>query len=255
MKIAGNLIPFIRLAGSVVRISRKFGLRIDTHKEHGRYEKERAAIAEAETYWIENLIKIYGLKFDVSGRENIPEEPCVFIANHQAYFDVMALAKALEGKQIGLIAKEEFSKVPLMSKWVLRIRGLFINRGDARESLKTINEGAELIKQGFSLVIFPEGKRSCGEGMDEFKPGSFKLAAKAKVLVVPITINGTHLFFEETGVFNPRATASVTIHPAIETAHMDRTQLAELPDKVYDIIRNALPKKGEGYIHDWDAEK
>lgn len=255
MKIFGNILPFARLAGSVIRLKHKYAAPIDGFKERGEFEDERRLIAAAEKEWIEGLIAAYGLQFQVTGRENIPEGPCVFIANHQAYFDVMALAKALEDKQMGLIAKSEFNKVPYMSSWVLRLRGLFIDREDARSSLKTINEGVEILKDGFSLVIFPEGKRSCGEGMDEFKPGSFKLATKAKVPVVPITINGTYKFYEETGVFNPDAVATVTIHPPIETANMDRAQQAALSDQVHEIIRNALPKKGEGYIIDWDAVK
>ena len=254
MKIIGNVGPMLKLATKTLSLN-KYIRPLNKLKEKESYEEERALLVEAQRDWIDGLINAYGLKFEISGRENIPKEPCVFIANHQAYFDVMILEKALEGKQFGLIAKSEFEKVPVMSAWILRIRGLFINRGDARESLKTINEGVELIKKGFSLAIFPEGKRSCGEGMDEFKPGSFKLATKAKVPVVPITINGTYHFYEETGVFNPDAVASVVIHPPIETKDLDRNGQAELPDKVHEIIRNALPKKGEGYIKDWDAEQ
>ena len=57
--------------------------------------------------------------------------------------------------QTGFIAKEELASIPVFSKWILRIGSLFILRGDARESLKTISEGVDMIKDGYSLVIFP----------------------------------------------------------------------------------------------------
>ena len=196
MKIFENIGSFTKLAWSVIRLN-KYNGRINALREKGDLEGERALIADMEKEWIQGLERTYDMHFDVTGRENIPEGPCVFIANHQAYCDIMAVLKALEGKQVGFIAKDEFIKTPILGAWILKIRGLFIKRGDARESLKTIQEGVELLQQGFSLVIFPEGKRSCGEGLDEFKPGSFKLATKAKVPVVPITINGTFKMYEE----------------------------------------------------------
>ena len=91
------------------------------------------------------------------------------------------------------------SKIPIFGKWVTRIRGIYIHRGDARASLKTINEGVEYLKQGFSLVIFPEGTRSRSSAMAEFKHGSFKLATKARVPIVPVTLNGGYHTYEETG--------------------------------------------------------
>lgn len=242
MKIWGNIGGFIKLVHSITRV-RKYIKPIERAKEAGDFEEERRQIAEACSTWINGLMKDFDMHFDISGRENIPEGPCVFIANHQAYCDVMAMLKAVEGKQLGFIAKEEFKPVPLLSAWVLRIRGLFIptQRGDTRESLRVINTGAEYIKDGFSLMIFPEGRRSWGPEMGEFKPGSFKLATKAKVPIVPVTIDGTYKMFEENERMTPGQTATVIIHPPIETSNLTKEEQKALPDKVADIIRSALP--------------
>ena len=152
----------------------------------------------------------------------------------------MAVLYAVSGKQTGFIAKNEFSKVPLLGKWIRAIRGLFIKRGDVRESLKIINEGAELINKGFSLVIFPEGTRSQKREMADFKPGSFKLASKAKAPVVPIVIDGTYKVFEQKRKVSKGETVRVTILPAIDTASLDRKSLAALPNQIEEAIKERL---------------
>ncbi len=242
MKIWGNIGGFTKLLGTVLRVN-KYAKAIEQAKTKGDLEAERTAIEAACTSWVNDVIKTFDMHFEITGKENIPPGPCVFIGNHQAYCDIMAVLKATEGHQIGFIAKEEFKPVPYLSSWILRIRGLFIPtlRNDTRESLKVINEGVQIIKDGFSMMIFPEGRRSWGPEMGEFKPGSFKLATKAKVPVVPVTINGTYKMFEEREIMTPGQTATVVIHPPIETAGLSKAEEKELPEKVWNIINSALP--------------
>ena len=200
----------------------------------GNQAEETRLIAEVTARWSTYVSKHFDIRYEIIGKENLPEGPCVFIANHQAYFDIMAVLYAVSGKQTG------FSKVPLLGKWIYAIRGLFIKRGDVRESLKIINEGAELINQGFSLVIFPEGTRSQKREMADFKPGSFKLASKAKAPVVPIVIDGTYKVFEQKRKVSKGETVRVTILPAIDTASLDRKSLAALPNQIEEAIKERL---------------
>ena len=82
--------------------------------------------------------------------------------------------------------------------------------------------------------------------MNEFKAGSFKLATKAKVPVVPIALNGTYHLYEETNTIKKKATIDIVIHPPIETSSLDRHETAVLPTTVENIIRssfNELVKK------------
>ncbi len=223
--------------------------KVEALKTAGDFEKERELIAYATGIWVDEVIDIFDLTVNVEGRENIPmDEPCVFISNHESYGDIFVLFRALAGKQTGYVAKDTLGKVPYFGKWIKAIRGVFIQRGDARAALKSIQEGVNLIKQGFSLCIFPEGTRSRGPVMGEFKAGSFKLATKAKVLVVPISLNGTYHVYEECNVITGGATIDIKIHPPIDTASLNRHELAELPHKVEEIIRssfNELVKKEE----------
>ena len=245
MKLRGNVVNGVRLLSSVVKLNR-FIAPLKDARDRDDYEKERELIAEVSAAWINDAIDIFDMKLDIKGRENIPEGPCVFIANHQGYADIPALLKALEGHATGFIAKDGFVKTPFLGPWIVRVRGLFIptDSRDPRESLRIINEGVELIEKGFSLTIFPEGKRSWSSVMDPLKPGSFKLATKAEVPIVPITIDGTYRMFEDNGCITRGQSASVTIHEPIETKGLSRHEQAELVSRVEEIIRSALPNRG-----------
>ena len=131
------------------------------------------------------------------------------------------------------------AKLPSYGEWIIDIRSVFIEREDARASLRAIEEGINFLKQGFSLVIFPEGTRSRGGEMGEFKKGSLRLATKIGIPIVPVTIDGTYKAYEEKGYVQP-ATVSFKIHKAIETEGMNRKEAAELPAKVEQIIREGF---------------
>src|SRR5699024_6364720 len=72
-----------------------------------------------------------------------------------------------------------------------------MDRKDRRQSVQAIREGIRNLKAGYSMVVFPEGTRSRGSKLNTFKAGSLKLATRAKVKIVPITIHGTSQMLEE----------------------------------------------------------
>lgn len=240
MKLFRNIPNGIRLFRSV-GIFNKHMKDIAAAREAGDNEKERELIAYWTALWVDRVIDIFDLTVNISGKENVPDNgPCVFISNHEGYGDLVVLFKALEGRQIGFIAKDALENVPYFGKWIKAIRGVFIKRGNTREALKSIQAGVDTLKDGFSLVIFPEGTRSRGPRMAEFKAGSFKLATKAKVPIVPITINGSYDLFETRSIITGGAVIDVVIHPAIDTASLDRHQIANITHEVDNTIRTTL---------------
>ena len=239
MKFFGNVTNGAKLMKSVHVFNKRIK-DIEAAKARGDYEEERRIIAEATGIWVNNVIKLLDMHINIKGRENIPEGPCVFFSNHQGYADIPTFFKACEGKQIGFIAKDSLAKAPYFGKWIRNIRGIFITRGDTRESLKSFRTGVDYLKDGFSLVIFPEGTRSQGGPMREFKAGSFKLATKAKVPVVPVTINGSYHLVEETGIITKGVHIDIVIHPAIPTAGMERSEMVKLHETVEATVRTTL---------------
>jgi len=179
-----------------------------------------------------------GSTFEVSGLENLPEGNAVFMSNHQSNFDIFIVISYFK-KLVGFIAKYELRHVPILNLWITLTHGIFINRKNMRDSYNTIEEGIKSLKDGNSLVIFPEGHRSKGPVPGNFKSGSFKLALLSNTRIVPVTIKDSYKIYEETGFIKP-AHIKVTIHPPVETKGLSEEQKRTLPALVADIIKSAL---------------
>jgi 1-acyl-sn-glycerol-3-phosphate acyltransferase len=190
--------------------------------------------------WGQLFLVIVGCKATVSGRENIPKKGGVcFVSNHGSIFDIVPLL-AYGGRLLGFIAKKELLYIPFVDFWIAVLGGLFIDRKNPRKGLKTINKGIEKIRAGGAMMIFPEGRRSRGEGLLPFHPGSLKLATHSGAIIVPVAIAGTYDVFER----NHRVKSvpiAITFCKPINTADIpaaDRKQI--LTDQLYGIIKEAL---------------
>lgn len=235
MKILANVPSFIKLI-TCLKYLNQHKKDIEAAKAAGDVEKERESILAATSLWGPMVFKMFDSKVNVTGLENLPEKgPVVFVGNHQGYADIIAYCAAFKKFQFGFIAKDELAKIPLYGEWIRRIRSVFIERDDARASLKAINDGIKLIEQGFSLVIYPEGTRSKGPQPGEFKKGSLKLATKPGVPIIPVSLDGSYKFFEETGKITP-AEVNIIVHPPIETKGLDRKEEKALNEKIEKII-------------------
>lgn len=209
--------------------------------------KKQNKIKELEEYihittskWALAQVKASGANVNISGLENVPKDGAVvFISNHQSNFDI-AIMMSYINKPKGYISKIEMKKIPILSTWMEYMHCVFMERGNPKKALESIIEGVKILKAGYSLVIFPEGTRSKGSKIGNFKPGSFKLATKAQVPVIPVTINGTYKLMEQNGGKIKKADVFVTVHQPIETKGLSKEELEELPNKVKEIIESKL---------------
>ncbi|GGA89053.1 lysophospholipid acyltransferase family protein [Ornithinibacillus halotolerans] len=186
------------------------------------------------------VIKATGTEVHVTGREKIPDGAVLYVANHQGLFDILAFLGHL-GKPVGFIAKQEIKKLPIIRTWMGLLNCVFIDRSDRRQSMKAINQGIENLKQGSSLVIFPEGTRGKGTELSEFKPGSLRLATKANVPIVPVTLNGTYQMLEAGNGRVKGSTITMTIHDPIFPSKYQELKSAELAKELQEIVQSALP--------------
>ena len=146
------------------------------------------------------LLFICGTKVTVIGRDRIPKDtPVLYSINHRSMFDILVTLRYWPS-MTGYISKKEWEKVPLLSWWIRWLHGLFLDRENIREGLKTILAAIETVKSGISMAVFPEGTRNRGE--DEgvllpFHEGSFKIATKPGVPIVPMALCHTSQAFED----------------------------------------------------------
>ena len=109
---------------------------------------------------------------------------------------------------------------------------IFIDRSDPRKALRTISDAGKRVTEGESIIIFPEGTRSKGEEIGEFKAGAFKTAFKYDAPIQPFAIDGTYKIMEANGGKWIRPGHVVlTILPPVETAGMERAEQREFGEK------------------------
>lgn len=215
-------------------------LRVNRFEKLGKTTEHDQLTAQTAKKWARSLVKLAGVTVATTGEEKIPTEGSVlFVSNHQGNFDIPILLGYIN-KPKGFIAKVELLKLPLIRTWMTHMKCVFMDRSDIRQSLKVINQAAGYLKEGYSMVIFPEGTRSKSESLGEFKPGSLKLAVKAGVPIVPITIHGSYKIMEENGFIIKPAHVEITISDPIPTAGLTKEQAAELPERVREIIVKKL---------------
>ncbi len=186
-----------------------------------------------------------GGKTTIIGLENVPtDRPVLFVANHRSIFDII-LAGSLITYPVGFVAKKELASTPL--KIIMEeIHCLFLDREDARQGLKTILTAIDYVKEGISMFIFPEGTRCKVEGTFlPFHAGSFKIATKAKVPVIPVTIVGTGDLFEDHYPRLKWVPVAIEFGEPIETADMDRNAQKELPDRVKALMEETYKKNSK----------
>ena len=206
-------------------------------RREGKTEEHDRIVIGMVDRWANRLMKLAGATFEVTGKENIPEGPVVFAANHQGYADIPLLLTQLD-KPHPIIAKKELEKVPLMSDWMTELNCIFIDRENARQAMDSLKKANELLSEGYSVCIFPEGTRNKGGEIKEFKGGTIRLATRAKVPIVPCCIEGTYNMLEANKGFKiTPAKLQLHILPAIETADLSREEIKALDERLRSIIK------------------
>ena len=195
----------------------------------GRYKSLRK--------WSRITIKALGYDLQVEGIENIPmDETVYFVSNHQGTLDP-AIIIASCPKTMSFISKIENKKLPLFGNWSKTIGVLHFNRNSRDGNIHMLRESARQLKQGHSLLIFPEGTRSKGDMMNPFKVGSMQPAYLAKVCIVPITLNNAYILYT-----NPtnKTTIKVTYGKPIYYEEYKQYNQKEITQHLYKIVNEKI---------------
>lgn len=196
-------------------------------------------VSKVACAWSDYTInKAVEMNVTVVGGENIPEGPCVFMANHTSILDCPLLIVTAK-RNVGFIAKKELIKVPIIGYWIKQAKCVPIDRGNVREAIKVINEGVQNLKEGHSMAVFPEGTRSKDGKLGEFKKGSMKLATKAKAPIIPVAMYRADRAFEIDRKIKP-IDIIVTFSEPIYTDNLTKEEERGLAEKVRGIISNSL---------------
>ncbi|MFP3321846.1 lysophospholipid acyltransferase family protein [Planococcus sp. SIMBA_160] len=161
----------------------------------GQQEYSRLIHSEPQK-WASGIMKRTGSQVEVSGLELLPDGPVLFVSNHEGNFDIPVLLSSIP-KPFGFISKEEVKKFPIIPTYMEEMNCVFLDRTDRRSAFKSVTDTIEKLREGHSILIFPEGTRSKGQGLKDFKAGFMRIAKEAAVPVVPIAIEGTSRIMED----------------------------------------------------------
>lgn len=167
-----------------------------------------------------NWLRLSGMKVVVRGREHLnPRQTYIFVANHRSYLDTATLFYHL-GRRIGVLAKKELLKVPILGYGMSYVNIMAIDRSNRERAFATVRAATERIRSGVSFGVFAEGTRARPGQLLPFKKGAFYMAVETKTPVVPVAMKNTDwLMGKGSGVARP-GTIEMVILPPIETANL-----------------------------------
>ena len=160
---------------------------------------------------------VAGIQLAVKGEEHLwSHRPAVFIFNHQSNADMLIAAKLIR-KQARGVAKKELQKMPILGQLMTAAGTIFLDRENKEKSIEAMKPAVESLKNGISVIIFPEGTRSYDYTLGAFKKGAFHLAMQANVPIVPIVIKNAHDAMPRgSNIFKP-SSIEVVVLPPIST--------------------------------------
>jgi len=193
-------------------------------------------------FWAKSIVCVSRVKVSVRGLEHIdPSATYVYMANHQSMFDILALLGYLP-VQFRWLAKMELFQIPVFGYSMARVGYISIDRSNRRSAYKSLQEAAQKIAQGVSVMVFPEGTRSTDGQIKPFKGGGFHLAVRSGQPIVPVVIFGSHQVMPKGKLRIRRGQIILSINPPIDTTHYKRNGKEALMESVRATMKRDLER-------------
>jgi 1-acyl-sn-glycerol-3-phosphate acyltransferase len=157
------------------------------------------------------------------------------MSNHQGSYDIFALLGHLPF-QFKWLAKKELFSIPFFGWTMAAVGYISIDRGGTRDTVEAMNEAARKIRDGMSVVVFPEGSRSPDGSIQAFKKGGFTLAIKSKVPIVPISISGSRDIMPKDKLTATSGEIRIRMGHPIETENFSLKDRESLMKNVREVI-------------------
>ena len=194
--------------------------------------------------WARSIIMFSRFPVRVNGLSNIePDKSYVYMANHQSNFDIPVLLGYLP-VQFRWLAKAELFKIWGFGRAMRGAGYVKIDRFNQESAFESINEAAQKMKNGVSVMIFPEGTRSIDGRIKSFKKGGFVMALDSGVPIVPVIIKGTWPIMAKSSLRINHGEVEMEIAKPIDTTGYSRETKEELMEKVRTVIRQKFDGEG-----------
>lgn len=187
-------------------------------------------------------LRLAGIRVVVQGRASLdPRRPCIFLSNHVSNLDPPVLLPVLP-QRVSVFIKRSLLKVPLLGYGMRLAEFIPVDReGRVEDAIESVQNAAQVLRDGLSIVSFPEGTRSRDGRLQPFKKGPFYLAMETQAPVVPVSICGTETMMRKGSVRIYPGTAHVIFHAPLEPA--DYATRDDLLAAVRTAIASGLPER------------
>lgn len=194
------------------------------------------------------ILFLAGVKVTVKGKENIPVgEAVLYVPNHRSYFDFVVTFCNLESPILN-VGKKELAYLPVIGQWVMLIGTFLMDRKSRKKGYRIIEESVKTVKNGKSVVIYPEGTRNKGK-MEEplrFKEGSLKISSWSGCKCVPVAILNTRDIYENHRPFIRKTDVTLIFGEPVDPSLLSQEELknygALVRERIIDMI---LMEEGE----------
>lgn len=186
-------------------------------------------------------LRLSGARIVVRGREHLdPGQSYVFVINHRSYLDT-ATAFCYLGRRIGLLAKKELLKVPILGYGMGYVNIMAIDRSNRQRAIETVQAATERLRSGVSFAVFAEGTRARPGQFLPFKKGAFYMAKDAEVPVVPVAMKNTDVMMGKgTGTARPGTIEMVILEPIPTRGLSTDEDVEQLIEKAHSRIAEEL---------------
>lgn len=188
-----------------------------------------------------NWLRLSGMQVSVKGSEHLdPKQTYVFISNHRSYLDTATLFVSTR-RRMGLLAKKELLKVPILGVGMGFVNIMAIDRSNSERARETVASATDRIRSGISFGVFAEGTRAKPGEFLPFKKGAFYMAVAAGVPIVPVAIKNTDaLMGKGTGRARPGTIEMVMLQPVPTAGLSSDEDVQKLVKKVHSIVGHEL---------------
>lgn len=190
------------------------------------------------------------LKFSVQGVEKIkPGTSYIITPNHQSNSDILALLSVLPCP-FWWVVKRELLRIPFFG-WGLAATGVIsLDRKDRGQAVKSLRQGHEKLKDGWSVIIYPEGTRTSDGQLQPFKKGAFMMAVQTGTPILPVTCNGAFKVMPKNTLRAKPGHIQVIIGDPIPTEELTEADVPELMKKTWEAIHKNLDPDYDPFAHD-----
>lgn len=202
--------------------------------------RRRLGLALARRAWAPGVLRICGARLEVTGRDRVDfSRPHMFAANHQSWLDIPSLFAALPTDLL-FVGKRELRQVPFIGWYMSAMGMVFVDREVRRDADRVVSQAARRLREGWSLLTFPEGTRSQDGRPQRFKTAFFAAPLDAQAPVVPVGIAGAEKVLPK-GSLRPRpGVIRVALGEAIPTRDLTRADRGGLAKRTQEAVEALL---------------